>query len=93
MWKNILAHCKVRLGAEELLISDYVTVQVDHIEYLNMLPVIKLPVNSHALISLYQLYSHTWWILGKDYHSLYKQLHVDMCGRLENCVFVFDWHT
>jgi len=56
-----------------------------------MVPVVKLNVNSHALISLYQLYSHTCWILGKHYHSLYKQLHVDVCGRLENFMFVFDW--
>jgi len=30
--------------------------------------VVKLPANSHVLISLYQLYSHTCWIPGKDYH-------------------------
>ena len=62
--------------------QDHVTVQEGHIEYLNMMPVVKLSVNSHALISLYELYSHTCWILGRHYHSLYKQLHVDTCGRL-----------
>jgi len=66
---------------------------VDHIEYLKMKPVIMLPVNSHELISLYLLYRHTCCILGKDYSSLYKQWHVDMCGRLENFWFVFDWPT
>jgi len=43
-----------------------------------MMAVVKLSVNSHVLISLYQLYSYTCWIAGKDYHNLYKQLHVDM---------------
>ena len=73
------------------MIEYFVTVQGDRFEYLNMMPVVKLSVNSHGLISLYQLYSHTCCILGKDYYSLYKQLHVDMCGRLENYIFVFDW--
>ena len=76
---------------EELLIKDYVTIQGDRFEYLNMIPVIKLPVNSLEMISLYQPYSHTCWIPSKHYHSLYKELHVDVCGRLENFMFVFDW--
>jgi hypothetical protein len=74
------------------MIKDFVTVQEDHFKYSNIM-VVKLSVNSHVLISLYQLYSHTRWILGKHYHSLYKQLHVDICGRFENYVFVFDWPT
>jgi len=56
-------------------IRDHVTVQGDHIEYFNMMPVFKLSVSSHTLISLYQLYSHTCWVAGKLYHSLNKQLH------------------
>jgi len=44
--------------------------------------VVKLPVNSHVLISLYQLYSRTCWIAGKHYHSLYKQWHVDSVADL-----------
>ena len=79
--------------AKGLLIKDYEIVQGDRFDYLNMMTVVKLSANSHALISLYQLYSHTCWIAGKDYHSLYKQLHVDMCGRLENYILVFDWPT
>ena len=59
-----LQDCKLKIS---------ITVQGDHIEYLNMMPVVKLPVNSHELISLYELYSHTCWILGKEYDSLYKQ--------------------
>jgi len=55
--------------------------------------IVKLPANDDVLISLYQLYSHTCWIPGKDYHSFYKQWHVDTCGRLGNYVFVFDWPT
>jgi hypothetical protein len=76
MWENIVACCKVRLGAEELLIRDkknYVTVQADRFEYLNMMPAVKLSVNNHTLISRYQLYSHTCWNPGKHYHSLYKR--------------------
>jgi len=73
MWKNIVACCKVRLGAEELLIRDFVTVQGDRFEYFNKMAVVKLSANSLILISLYQLHSHTSWIPGKHYHSLYKQ--------------------
>jgi len=58
-----------------------------------MLPVAKLPVSSHALISIYRTYSRTCWILGKDYHSSYRQWHAEMCGRFENCIFVFDRPT
>jgi len=58
-----------------------------------MMAVVKLSVKSHVLIPFYQLYSHTCWIPGKHYHSLYKQWHVGMCGRLENYIFVFDWPT
>jgi len=58
-----------------------------------MMAVVKLSVNSLALISLYQLYSHTCWIPGKHYHSLYKQLHVDVCGRFENYIIGFDWSS
>jgi hypothetical protein len=47
-------------------IKDYVTVQGDRFEYLNMMAVVRLSVNSHAL---YQLYRHTCWIAGKHYHS------------------------
>ena len=73
-------------------IRHHLTFQGDHIEYLNKMPVVKLPVNSNALISINQLYSHTCWTAGNKYHSVYKQLlHVDTCGRLENCVFVFYW--
>jgi hypothetical protein len=82
MWKNIAARSKVWPGAEVLLITDYVTVQTNRFEYFITLPVVKLSANSHVLISLYQPHSHTCWIAGKHYHSLYKQLHVDMCGRL-----------
>jgi len=46
-------------------IKDYVTVQADRFEYVNIMAVLKLPVNSHVLLSLYQLYSHTFWIAGK----------------------------
>ena len=66
---------------------------MDHFGYLNMLPVVKLPVDSHALLSLYQLFSHTCWILGKDYHSLYKLWQTDGCGRPGSYIFVFDWPT
>jgi len=52
---------------------------------------VKLSANSHALISIYQLYSHTCWFPGKDCHSLYKKWHVDTGGRLENYVCLFDW--
>jgi len=55
--------------------------------------VVKLSANSHVLISLYPPYSHTCSIPGKDYHSLYKQWHADMCGRLENYICVFNWPT
>jgi len=74
-------------------ITDFVTVQGDHTEYLVKMAVVKLPANDHVLISHYQLYSHTCWIPVKVYHSLYKQWHVDTCGRLENYIFVFDWPT
>ena len=65
VWKNIVARCKVWLGAKELLIKDQIfrNCPMEYFGYLNMLPVVKLPVNSHALISLYQPYSHTCWIL------------------------------
>jgi len=67
MWKNIVAHCKVRPWAEEQLIRDNVTVQGDRFVCLNTMAVVKLSVNSRALISLYQLYSHNCRFLGKDY--------------------------
>jgi len=71
-----------------------VTVQADHMESLIMMPVFKLPVNSLEMISLYQLHIHTCWISGKHYHSLYRDSYVlTLCGRLEACVFVFDWPT
>jgi len=54
-----------------------------------MMDVVKLPANSHALISLYLLYSHTCWIPGKHYQSLYKALHADTCDILENYIFLF----
>jgi len=38
-----------------IIMQDYVTVQRNHVESLNMVPVVKLKVNSHAFISLYQL--------------------------------------
>jgi hypothetical protein len=53
---------------------------VDNFQYLNMLPVVKLPANSLVLISLYQQHSHTWWIADKSYHFSQKQLHADMFG-------------
>ena len=63
-----------------IIMQDYLTVQRNHFEYLNMMPVIKLPVNSHVLISLYQLYSQTCWIAVKHYHnytnSYYMLTHV-----------------
>jgi len=93
MWKNTVAHCKVGLKKCWSKIKYFVTLQGYRFEYLNMMAVVKLPVNSHALISLYQLYSHICWSLGKDYQSLYEQWYVDMCGGLENYVFVFDWLT
>jgi hypothetical protein len=62
---------------------------VNHIEYFNMMAVFKLKVNRHVLISLYKLYSHTCLFAGKHYEALYKQLYVDVCGRLENYIFVF----
>jgi len=37
--------------------------------------------------------NHTCWIAGKHYHSVYKQLQVDVCGRLESYIFVFNWPT
>jgi len=75
--------------------QDYVTVQVDHTEYLNMMPVVKLSVNNRALISPYQLYSHTCWIAGKHY-QIYTNSYMLTCvadlriiywcltGRLDN---------
>ena len=60
--ENIVAHCKVRAAGEELAVKggkNHVTFQGDHIECLNMMPVVKLSVNNHALITLYQLYRHT----------------------------------
>jgi len=95
VWTNIAAHCKVWLGAEKLLIKDQIfrNSPMDHFGYLNMLPVVKVPVNSHTLISLYQLHSHTCRILGKRYQTLYKQLHEDAYGRHGSFVFVFDWPT
>ena len=67
-----------------IIVNDYVTVKGNHFESLNMMPVFKLKVKTHALISLYQHYSHTCWIAGNHYHSLYKQLDIDMRGRLED---------
>ena len=52
--------------ADYMTMQDYVTVQGYHFESFNMMPVIMLKVNNHALISLYQLYSHTYWIPGKE---------------------------
>jgi len=52
-----------------------------------MMAVFKLPVYSLALLSLYQLYSNTCWFAGKHYRSLYKQLLVDMPGRLEKYTY------
>jgi hypothetical protein len=54
-------------------VTDYVTVKGDRFEYFNMMAV-KLSVNCHVLISLYQLYSHTCWIAGKHYQSLYSEV-------------------
>jgi hypothetical protein len=62
-----------------------------------MMPVVKLKMKSHALISLYQLYSHTWWIPGKLYRKLYNSLmwkyvadlrtvYLSLTGRIDNVV-------
>jgi sugar phosphate permease len=77
-WSAVV-YCKLWLGAEVLYrsvsyglglkycwsnIKDFVNVQLNHSGYLTTLPVVKLPGKSHALISLYQLYSHSCWIVG-----------------------------
>jgi hypothetical protein len=92
MWKNIVSTVRYDLGLKNCWseIKDFVNIQGDRFEYFNMMVLIKLSVNSHSL-SLYQLYNHACWILGKDYHRVYKQLHVDTCGRLDIYIFVFDW--
>ena len=51
------------LYLQDCKINFYVTDQGDHTEYMNMMAVVKLPVNSHVLILLYQPYRHTCCIL------------------------------
>ena len=56
-----------------IIMQDYLTVHRNHIEHLNMMPFVKLKVKSHALISLCQLYSRTYWIAGKHYQFSQRQ--------------------
>jgi hypothetical protein len=50
------------LGLKILLNKAHETLQGDQFEYLYMIAVVKLSVNTQANKSLYQLYSHTHWI-------------------------------
>jgi len=59
--------------------------------------VVKLSVNSHALLSLYQLYSHNCRFLGKDYQFVQTVTcsHVWQCWRVDftNVYWRITWPT
>ena len=78
------------LYLQDYRIKHYVTVRGDRIEYLNMLPVAKLSANSHTLISLYRLYSHTCCVAGKRLSQFIQTVawwHVWQTGELCVCVW------